>query len=106
MGSRFEDGEYIWLSYAAMAERVNHFASGLASLDLPEKSTFGLYSVNRLEWTLGEYACYCLKYWYFHVYSSLITVPLYDTLGEQSIEHICNQTEMKYLLASSDKVIA
>lgn len=35
---------------------------------------------------------------------SLVTVPIYDTLGEASIEHICNQTEMKYLFASKNKV--
>lgn len=54
-------GEYNWLTYRAVAERVENLASGLESLEIGDKSNVGLYSVNRLEWTLGEYACYHLK---------------------------------------------
>ncbi len=32
-----------------------------------------------------------------------MTVPLYDTLGTEAIQHIVNQTEMTMLLASRDK---
>jgi long-chain acyl-CoA synthetase len=96
-------GEYTWLTFGQVATRVENLASGLEQMKVPEMSCVGLYSVNRLEWTLGEYACYCLKY-NCPVIVSLVTVPLYDTLGEKSIEYICNQTEMKYLFASKDKV--
>ena len=71
-------------------------ASGMASFSLPEKSNIGLYSINRPEWILSEYACY---------YNNFVTVPLYDTLGDEAIEHICNQTEMRLIVASNDKVM-
>lgn len=50
--------------------------------------------MNRLEWVLGEYACYT---------QSMVACPLYDTLGDEAIEHIINQTEMKVILLTSDK---
>jgi long-subunit acyl-CoA synthetase (AMP-forming) len=36
----------------------------------------------------------------------LITVPLYDTLGTEAIQHIVNQTELVVIFASGDKVLA
>jgi len=36
---------------------------------------------------------------------SLVSVPLYDTLGATAIEFIVNQTEMEVIIASADKAI-
>ena len=55
-------GDYVWLSYNDVARRVHNLAAGLDSLNIAVQSNVGLYSVNRLEWTLGEFACYSLKY--------------------------------------------
>jgi len=44
---------------------------------------------------MGEYACYALN---------MVTVPLYDTLGDDAIVHICNQTEMQVAIVSVQKV--
>ena len=60
-------GDYIWLTYNEVAKRVQNLASGLETLEIGAKSNVGLYSVNRLEWTLGEYACYHLKYHLFRL---------------------------------------
>lgn len=57
-----EAGPYEWLTYREVAKKVQNLASGLQSLNIATKANVGLYSVNRLEWTLGEYACYHLKY--------------------------------------------
>jgi long-chain acyl-CoA synthetase len=35
---------------------------------------------------------------------SMITVPLYDTLGADAIKHIINQTELRTVVCSKDKV--
>jgi hypothetical protein len=44
---------------------------------------------------MTELACYR---------KAFIIVALYDTLGEEAIEYIVNQTEMKYIVATADKV--
>jgi long-chain acyl-CoA synthetase len=45
-------------------------------LGLSKNASVGLFSVNRAEWMMGEYACFM---------QSFITVPLYDTLGVEAI---------------------
>lgn len=35
---------------------------------------------------------------------SLVTVPLYDTLGDEAVEFICRQAEMKTIIVSGNKI--
>ena len=67
----------------------------LIGLKLKANQSVGLFSINREEWCVAEQACFA---------SGLVTVPLYDTLGIESIAHICNQTEMEIIFISSDKL--
>ncbi|KAG0039239.1 Long chain acyl-CoA synthetase 7 peroxisomal [Podila clonocystis] len=85
---------YEWQSYVEVQERVKHFGAGLAHLGLAPKSHFGVFSINRAEWTMSELAGYQYNY---------TSVPLYDTLGVSAIEFIVNQTEMETIIASPDK---
>ncbi|PJF18535.1 AMP-binding domain-containing protein [Paramicrosporidium saccamoebae] len=87
-------GAYKFLTYQQVEERVANFAAGLASFKLEERSNIGIYSINRTEWFVAEYGCY---------YENMVTVPLYDTLGDEAIEHICVQAAMKVVVASNDK---
>jgi len=54
----------------------------------------GIYSINRPEWVITDFAA---------SFNSMITVPLYDTLGLQALQYIINQVEMKVCCASNDK---
>lgn len=83
------------MTYGEVKVRVDNIAAGLASFGMPEKSNIGLYSINRPEWVLAEYACY---------FNNFVTIPLYDTLGDEAVTFICNQTEMEVMVASNDKV--
>ena len=87
-------GPYIWQTYDRVLARINHIGSGLTKLGLGPQSFVGLYSINRTEWYLAEQAS--LMY-------SMITVPLYDTLGKEAIQYICSQTKTKVIVCSSDK---
>lgn len=88
-------GPFQFESYARVAERVLNMAAVMKSLNFKEKACIGLYSVNRPEWVIAEHACYA---------NNFITVPLYDTLGDESIIHIFSQTDMEIVFASADKV--
>lgn len=90
-----EAGEYEFESYERVGQRVHNLAAGLASFKLGVKANIGLYSVNRPEWILGEQACYA---------NNFVTVPLYDTLGDEALEYICQQTEMQVLVIDIRKV--
>ncbi|KAF9182459.1 hypothetical protein BGZ51_004725 [Haplosporangium sp. Z 767] len=85
---------YKWESYAKVQKRVTDFGAGLSHLGLNPNDNFGIFSINRPEWTMSELAGYMYNY---------TTVPLYDTLGVSAIEYIVNQTEMQIIIASADK---
>ncbi|KAF9948701.1 Long chain acyl-CoA synthetase 7 peroxisomal [Mortierella alpina] len=85
---------YEWLSYSRVQERVANFGAGLIRLGLKVDSNFGIFSINRPEWTMSELAGYMYNF---------TSVPLYDTLGVSAIEFIVNQTEMDTIIASADK---
>jgi long-chain acyl-CoA synthetase len=55
-------GEYEWTTYSQFGVKVKQLAGGLVSLGAKPHSNIGLYSVNRLEWNLAEFACYYNKY--------------------------------------------
>jgi len=67
----------------------------LIGMGLKANQSVGLFSINREEWCITEQACFA---------SGLVTVPLYDTLGVESIAYICDQTEMEIIFTSSDKL--
>lgn len=89
--------EYVFQTYGHVGKRVSDLAAGLSSLSLPPKSNVGIFSINRAEWLITEQACYANNY---------VTVPLYDTLGDEAIEYIINQTEMQCAVVSLQKVDA
>lgn len=80
--------EYQWISYDDIEQNANEIGSGLIQLgENHGQNTFiGIYATNSVEWMTTAIACH------FH---SMIYVPLYDTLGEQAIVHIINQTSLK-----------
>jgi long-chain acyl-CoA synthetase len=52
----------------------------------------GIYSKNRYEWFVSDWAC---------VLFGITSVPLYDTLGVENLTYCLNQTEMTSLFVSS-----
>jgi len=88
--------EYVFQTYGHVAKRILDLAAGFTALfDLPPSSNIGLFSINRPEWFIGEYACYAVGH---------VTVPLYDTLGDEAIEWIVGQTSMECAIVSLQKV--
>ena len=87
-------GGYAWMSWQEADERIQNLASGLSKHGVGKDENVGLFSINRSEWVLAEHACFRQSY---------VTVPLYDTLGDDAIEYIITQTEMKVCLATADK---
>ena len=72
------------------------FSAGISCLEgIRSQDTIGLYSINRIEWILAEYAAF---------ENNLATVPLYDTLGDEAMEYILEQTEMKIVVVAASKV--
>ncbi|KAG0165207.1 hypothetical protein DFQ28_001503 [Apophysomyces sp. BC1034] len=90
-----EVGEYVWDSYNEVNTRIENYGRGLKKLGLERQKAIGIYSINRPEWTITEFASYR---------HSFIIVALYDTLGAEAIEYIVNQTNMEFIVLSADKL--
>lgn len=95
LGTRNSSGKYEWQTYGEVAERVSNLASGLIKYtNIHAKANVGIYAKNRAEWVIAEQACFGRNW---------VVVPLYDTLGRDSIEYICKQCEIKLVFTTSDK---
>ena len=95
LGKRIDNGlgAYEWETYEQVWVRIKNLASGLNKLGVTSKN-IGIYSRNRPEWLIAEYACYSRNW---------VTVPLYDTLGSDGLKFITEQTEMHICFTTSDK---
>ncbi|TWW58678.1 Long-chain-fatty-acid--CoA ligase 1 [Takifugu flavidus] len=84
LGSRKPNQPYEWQSYREVADRAEHIGSALLHRGHSHTGDkfIGIFSINRPEWTISELACYTY---------SLVTVPLYDTLGREAISHIIDK---------------
>jgi long-chain acyl-CoA synthetase len=66
--------------------------SGLVQLGIPSKASVGIYAINCREWVLVDAA--------LHAYN-MVSVPLYDTLGADAVEYICNHAELSSVACSA-----
>ncbi|KAK8889008.1 hypothetical protein M9Y10_033750 [Tritrichomonas musculus] len=87
--------EYYWLTYKEFTNRVKRFAIGLISnLGLKPGDKVGIYSINCPWWQTVAYACFM---------SSLVPVPIYDTLGPGAAEYIICHSECSLVVVSQEK---
>ena len=97
-------GRYIWKSWAQIYDLSLYFLYGITKFNLcPEISIdevdnnitmrfMGFYSRTREEWIVGNFGCQM---------DSITIVPIYDTLGMNSMEFILKQTELTTILSES-----
>ena len=86
-----------------VADEALLFAKGASKLNLcPEVEAegtkwrfLGIQSKNRKEWTISHIA---------NMHMKCTTVAMYDTLGEQAMKFVVNQTELTTVACSSDYV--
>ncbi|KAJ3259675.1 hypothetical protein HK103_001936 [Boothiomyces macroporosus] len=87
-------GPYEWQTYNQVYARVRNLGSALVNRGFKKDAKIGIFSINRIEWILIEQACYMYSY---------INVPLYDTLGDEAVNHIIGLCEIPIVAATSDK---
>ena len=93
MGTRKTTKEpFKWLSDSQVNDMAEKIGSAFIHFGLqPSKETLiGIYAKNRPEWVITEEAC--------NAYS-FVTVPLYDTLGEEAIQFILMQSKNEFKIS-------
>ncbi|XP_033743143.1 long-chain-fatty-acid--CoA ligase 1-like [Pecten maximus] len=83
--------EYEWLSYQQVYDRAIAFGSGLLDVGLRASNDefVGFYSMNRIEYVVAEQAS---------IMFSMVSVPLYDTLGTTACSFIINQIGITHVV--------
>eukprot|EP00996_Jenningsia_fusiforme_P002106 NODE_294_length_2501_cov_132.613377_g271_i0.p1 GENE.NODE_294_length_2501_cov_132.613377_g271_i0~~NODE_294_length_2501_cov_132.613377_g271_i0.p1 ORF type:complete len:681 (-),score=130.41 NODE_294_length_2501_cov_132.613377_g271_i0:368-2410(-) len=96
-------GPYKWVTYAEVWERVKRLGSGIQALDLAPRTevekmgsfrVLGVYSKNRPEWVITEQACNA---------HGIVLVPLYDTLGPDTVQFVINEAMMSTVMVGTVK---
>ncbi|XP_071069917.1 long-chain-fatty-acid--CoA ligase 1 isoform X5 [Dasypus novemcinctus] len=87
LGSRKPNQPYEWISYKEVAELSECVGSALIQKGFRTASDqfIGIFSQNRPEWVIVEQGCFTY---------SMVVVPLYDTLGTDSIAYIINKAKL------------
>jgi long-chain acyl-CoA synthetase len=99
--SKDKFGEYQWKSFKEIDALVKQFATGINVLDLcPEIEShhdgkfkfMGIYARNREEWVVADLACHL---------NSVTVVTFYDTLGDDTIGFVLEQTLLTSIVMES-----
>jgi len=97
VGNDGQIGPYVWQSYKQVSERALRLGAALAHLGVTPKSCVGVYSANRPEWVIADQALHAF---------SLVSVPLYDTLGPDAAEVVMKQSGCVAVVCGADKLDA
>lgn len=85
---------YNWWTYRETLKRATQFGKGLLqAFGLSRGDRVGVYARNCPWWTLAMIAC---------TSQGIVLVPIYDTLGPNIVEYVCNHAELKVLVTTAD----
>jgi len=91
-----EQGEYLPVTYAQLATRIRHVASGLIRAGLKKGDRIGLLMENRPEWAVVDYAILSI---------GAVTVPLYCSYRPQDISYVLNDSGAVAIVTSGGKLL-
>ncbi len=86
------DGRYVPISTEEFARRVRHLSLGLADLGLGAGNKLVIFSENRPEWTITDFAVLC---------AGAVTVPIYTSLMPEQVKYIINDSDAKIVVCSN-----
>ncbi|TGZ75196.1 hypothetical protein CRM22_000511 [Opisthorchis felineus] len=83
----------VWNTYDQTRKNAIAFGAALSSMLEPaSEQCIGLYGRNSPEWVTAQLAC---------GYYGMVSVPLYDTLGREALEHILKQTNLRTVVCDT-----
>ncbi|KAM7542091.1 hypothetical protein Aperf_G00000011827 [Anoplocephala perfoliata] len=88
---------YQWWTYGQVEKKVEACGSGL--MELPELvrkpvKCVGIYAISSPAWKIVQFGCWAY---------GMVVVTLFDTLGQESIAHICNEAELTVAICDTPK---
>jgi len=86
------EGRYVPISTEEVARRVKHLSLGLADLGLAPGEKLVIFSENRPEWTMTDFAVLC---------AGAVTVPIYTSLMPEQVKYIINDSDARIVVCSN-----
>lgn len=98
------EGKYTYLTFAEVEQKAKAVGSAMQILGMvPVKAQYrdyrlqfiGIQGKNSVEWVITDIANICYGY---------TSMPLYDTLGDEAVDHMLVETELTTLFLTSDLI--
>ncbi len=86
-----KDGRYVPLSTAEVEERVRRLSLGLREIGLQPGDKVVIFSENRPEWIMADFAVLC---------AGGISVPIYTSLTPEQVKYIINDSDATIVICS------
>ncbi|MGE5372507.1 MAG: AMP-dependent synthetase/ligase [Solirubrobacterales bacterium] len=87
-------GEWIAYTWAQFGEMIDAAAKGLLAFGAAEGEFIGMFSNNRVEWAVMDYASFTIRG---------ASVPIYATNSAAELKYIVNHAEIKYLFVGNQE---
>ncbi len=94
-GTKNAQGEYEWITYREVGERIDNLRGGLAQAGARKGDAVGIIANNRTEWAIAAFATYSLGARF---------IPMYENELEKIWKYIMNDSGIKFLLVSSPEI--
>lgn len=86
------DGKYTSITYQTMLNKVRYFAASLIANQIGVNGKVALFAKNCPEWAISDFGT---------MFAGCVTVPIYETLTNDSIEYIFKESEVSVVLVDS-----
>jgi long-chain acyl-CoA synthetase len=94
-GTKNKDGEYEWVTYREVGERIDNLRGGLSQAGIEKGDAVGIIANNRTEWAITAYATFGLGGRY---------IPMYEKELVKIWKHIINDGGIKLLLVATREI--
>lgn len=95
LGTKNKAGEYEWVTYSEMGQRIDNLRGGLSSVGLKKGDAVGIISNNSVDWAVGHLAVGGIGAFY---------VPMYEAELIQVWEYIIKDSGVKILFVSKPEI--
>lgn len=95
-GTPDRDGNYTWVTYQMVSERVNALRAGLALHGVVAKDSVGIIADNRAEWAIAAYATFGL---------GASFIPMYENELPRIWQHIIVDGGIKVLFVANEVIL-
>lgn len=88
-----KDDKWLSLSYGDFGEKIKSLAAAMIDAGIKKGDNVGIYSPNRYEWNMVDFAC---------VFCRAVSVPIYATSTRKQVEFIIKDAAIRFIFAGSD----